>query len=119
MSLDDMLGSKIFTFGPKSGATGAACSDAAAGPDEPASTTARTAIQRSGRSTSFTFPIFGQVEPRSERAGTRVVQFVIQRRLRRLLVVKRGNVGDANDQAVFCEEPGHRLPPRLRAGRVQ
>src|ERR1700745_3066390 len=104
MSLEDMLGSKILPLGRKPVAPGAGVSDPAAGPDEPASTTARTAIQRSGRSTSFTFPIFGQVEPRSERAGTRVVEFVIQRRLRRLLVVKRGNVGDANDQAVFCEE---------------
>src|SRR5436190_6946174 len=60
MSLEDMLGSKIFTFGPKSGATGAACSEAAAGPDEAASAAARTATQ-SKRSTSVTFPTHGKL----------------------------------------------------------
>jgi hypothetical protein len=36
-----------------------------------------------------------------------------------LFVVKRGSVGDADDQAILGEKPGHRLPPRLGAGRVQ
>jgi glucose 1-dehydrogenase len=37
----------------------------------------------------------------------------------RLLVVKRGGVGEADDQAILGEKPGHRLSPRLGAGRVQ
>src|SRR5882757_7634127 len=36
-----------------------------------------------------------------------------------VLVVKRGGVGDADDQAVLGEEPGHRLPPRLGTRRMQ
>jgi len=34
-------------------------------------------------------------------------------------LVKRGCVGDADDQAIAGEEPGHCLSPRLGAGRVQ
>src|SRR6266566_9519420 len=41
------------------------------------------------------------------------------RRSGRLFVVERGNVGDADDQAILGEKPGHRLSPRLCAGRVQ
>src|SRR5215470_2381661 len=37
----------------------------------------------------------------------------------RLLVVQHGSVGDADDQAILREEPGHRLPPRLGTGRMQ
>src|SRR5215471_13239684 len=37
----------------------------------------------------------------------------------RILVVQHGSVGDADDQAILREEPGHRLPPRLGAGRMQ
>jgi hypothetical protein len=33
--------------------------------------------------------------------------------------MKHGSVGDTDDQAVIREEPGYRLPPRLRAGRVE
>jgi hypothetical protein len=35
------------------------------------------------------------------------------------LVVQRGSIRDADDQAVLREKPGHRLTPRLSAGRVQ
>lgn len=31
----------------------------------------------------------------------------------------RGSIGDADDQAVFGENPGHRLAPRLGASRMQ
>jgi hypothetical protein len=41
------------------------------------------------------------------------------RRSRRLLVVQQGRIGNADDQAILREEPGHRLPPRLRTGGVQ
>ena len=37
----------------------------------------------------------------------------------RFFVVKRGSVGDADDQAILREKPGYRLSPRLCAGRVQ
>ena len=40
-------------------------------------------------------------------------------RLGTFFVVKRGGVGDADDQAILSEKPGHRLSPRLGAGRVQ
>src|SRR5437879_398102 len=58
MSLVDMLGSKIFTFGPKSGTAGAGAGfDAAAALPEAASAAARTATARSKRGTTATFPI--------------------------------------------------------------
>src|SRR5262249_27339762 len=34
----------------------------------------------------------------------------------RLLLVQRGSVGDADDQPIVGEKPGHRLSPRLGAG---
>jgi hypothetical protein len=37
----------------------------------------------------------------------------------RLWVMQRGSVGDADDQAVVGQQPGHRLSPRLCAGWVQ
>ena len=33
--------------------------------------------------------------------------------------MEHGRVGDADDQAILGEKPGHRLSPRLGAGRVQ
>ena len=33
--------------------------------------------------------------------------------------MQHGCVGDADDQAILGEKPGHRLSPRLGAGRVQ
>jgi hypothetical protein len=36
-----------------------------------------------------------------------------------LLVVKGGNVGDPDDQAIFGEKPDNRLPPRFGTGPVQ
>jgi hypothetical protein len=37
----------------------------------------------------------------------------------RLLAVKGGGVGDADDQAILGEKPSHRLSPGFGAGRVQ
>ena len=33
--------------------------------------------------------------------------------------MERRGIGDADDQAILGEKPGHRLSPRFGAGRVQ
>ena len=41
------------------------------------------------------------------------------RNLVRLLVMQGRRIGDADDQLIIAEEPGHRRSPGLCAGRMQ